>query len=168
MSIGSFIKKQFIDVIQWNEDSDGTLAWRYPMEDFEIQYGASLTVRDSQMAVFVNEGKIADVFGPGRYTLTTQTIPVLTYLKNWDKAFESPFKSDEYFFSARLQHGRNPPQPAHAVFHLIVPGRAATDADAVFKPSGAAGNRPWNHENLLGLGQMKQLHAVDVGRQLHP
>ena len=113
MSIGSFIKKQFIDVLQWNEDADGTLAWRYPMEDFEIQYGASLTVRDSQMAVFVNEGKIADVFGPGMYTLTTQTIPVLTYLKNWDKLFESPFKSDVYFFSTRLQLGRKwgTPQP---------------------------------------------------------
>jgi membrane protease subunit (stomatin/prohibitin family) len=113
MSIGSFIKKQFIDVLQWNEDADGTLAWRYPMQDFEIQYGASLTVRDSQMAVFVNEGKIADVFGPGRYTLTTQTIPVLTNLKNWDKLFESPFKSDVYFFSTRLQLGRKwgTPQP---------------------------------------------------------
>jgi membrane protease subunit (stomatin/prohibitin family) len=113
MSIGSFIKKQFIDVLQWNEDADGTLAWRYPMEDFEIQYGASLTVRDSQMAVFVNEGRIADVFGPGRYTLTTQTIPVLTNLKNWDKLFESPFKSDVYFFSTRLQLGRKwgTPQP---------------------------------------------------------
>ena len=113
MSIGSFIKKQFIDVLQWNEEADGTLAWRYPMEDFEIQYGASLTVRDSQMAVFVNEGKVADVFGPGMYTLTTQTIPVLTYLKNWDKLFESPFKSDVYFFSTRLQLGRKwgTPQP---------------------------------------------------------
>jgi membrane protease subunit (stomatin/prohibitin family) len=113
MSIGSFIKKQFIDVLQWNEDADGTLAWRYPMEDFEIQYGASLTVRDSQMAVFVNEGKVADVFGPGMYRLTTQTIPVLTYLKNWDKLFESPFKSDVYFFSTRLQLGRKwgTPQP---------------------------------------------------------
>ncbi|HOY02119.1 SPFH domain-containing protein [Zoogloea sp.] len=113
MSIGSFIKKQFIDVLQWNEDADGTLAWRYPMEDFEIQYGASLTVRDSQMAVFVNEGKVADVFGPGMYKLTTQTIPVLTYLKNWDKLFESPFKSDVYFFSTRLQLGRKwgTPQP---------------------------------------------------------
>lgn len=113
MSIGSFIKKQFIDVLQWNEDADGTLAWRYPMEDFEIQYGASLTVRDSQMAVFVNEGKVADVFGPGMYTLTTQTIPLLTNLKNWDKLFESPFKSDVYFFSTRLQLGRKwgTPQP---------------------------------------------------------
>ena len=76
------------------------------MADFEIQYGASLTVRESQMAVFVNEGKVADVFDPGRYKLTTQTLPVLTYLKNWDKLFESPFKSDVYFFSTRLQLDR--------------------------------------------------------------
>jgi membrane protease subunit (stomatin/prohibitin family) len=106
MSLGSFIKKQFIDILQWNEDTDGVLAWRYPMQDFEIQYGGSLTVRESQMAVFVNEGKIADVFGPGMHKLTTQTLPVLTYLKNWDKLFESPFKSDVYFFSTRLQTGR--------------------------------------------------------------
>ena len=106
MSLGSFIKKQFIDILQWNEDADGVLAWRYPMQDFEIQYGGSLTVRESQVAVFVNEGKIADVFGPGMYKLTTQTLPVLTYLKNWDKLFQSPFKSDVYFFSTRLQTGR--------------------------------------------------------------
>ena len=106
MSLGSFIKKQFIDILQWNEDTDGVLAWRYPMQDFEIQYGGSLTVRESQVAVFVNEGKIADVFGPGMYKLTTQTLPVLTYLKNWDKLFESPFRSDVYFFSTRLQTGR--------------------------------------------------------------
>lgn len=103
MSLGSFIRKQFIDILQWNEDGDGVLAWRHPMQDFEIQYGASLTVRESQMAVFVNEGQVADVFGPGTYKLTTQTLPVLTYLKNWDKLFESPFKSDVYFFSTRLQ-----------------------------------------------------------------
>jgi membrane protease subunit (stomatin/prohibitin family) len=106
MSLGSFIKKQFIDILQWNEDTEGVLAWRYPMQDYEIQYGGSLTVRESQVAVFVNEGKIADVFGPGMYKLTTQTLPVLTYLKNWDKLFESPFKSDVYFFSTRLQTGR--------------------------------------------------------------
>jgi membrane protease subunit (stomatin/prohibitin family) len=106
MSLGSFIKKQFIDVLQWNEEVDGVLAWRYPMQDFEIQYGGSLTVRESQVAVFVNEGKIADVFAPGMYKLTTQTLPVLTYLRNWDKLFQSPFKSDVYFFSTRLQTGR--------------------------------------------------------------
>jgi membrane protease subunit (stomatin/prohibitin family) len=99
----SFFSKQFIDVIHWTEPGDGILAYRYPMEDMEIQNGGQLTVRDSQMAVFVNEGKIADVFGPGLYTLTTQTLPILTYLKNWDKAFKSPFKSDVYFFSTRLQ-----------------------------------------------------------------
>ncbi len=103
MALMDFIKKQFIDVIQWTEDADGTLAWRFPMADMEIQNGASLTVRESQMAVFVNEGKVADVFGPGMYKLTTQTLPVLTYLKNWDKLFESPFKSDVYFFSTRQQ-----------------------------------------------------------------
>ena len=106
MGLTDFIKKQFIDVLQWNEDGDGVLAWRYPMQDMEIQNGASLTVRESQMAVFVNEGKVADVFAPGNYKLTTQTLPILTYLQNWDKFFESPFKSDVYFFSTRLQIGR--------------------------------------------------------------
>ncbi|MDM4765813.1 SPFH domain-containing protein [Pelomonas sp. SE-A7] len=103
MGLMDFIKKQFIDIIHWTEDADGTLAWRFPMADMEIQYGGSLTVRESQMAVFVNEGKVADVFGPGMYKLNTQTLPVLTYLKNWDKLFESPFKSDVYFFSTRQQ-----------------------------------------------------------------
>ncbi len=103
MALMDFIKKQFIDIIQWTETGDGTLAWRFPMQEMEIQNGASLTVRESQMAVFVNEGQVADVFGPGMYKLTTQTLPVLTYLKNWDKLFESPFKSDVYFFSTRQQ-----------------------------------------------------------------
>ena len=103
MGLMDFIKKQFIDVIQWTEDSDGTLAWRFPMSGMEIQNGAMLVVRESQMAVFVNEGKVADVFGPGTHKLGTQTLPVLTYLKNWDKLFESPFKSDVYFFSTRQQ-----------------------------------------------------------------
>jgi len=103
MALMDFIKKQFIDIIQWTEDDDGTLVWRFPMAEMEIQNGAQLVVRESQMALFVNEGKVADVFGPGTYTLTTQTLPVLTYLKNWDKLFESPFKSDVYFFSTRQQ-----------------------------------------------------------------
>lgn len=106
MSIGSFIKKQFIDVLQWNEETDGVLAWRYPMQDFEIQNGAILNVRESQIAVFVDEGRIADVFGPGTHKLTTSTLPLLTNLKNWDKLFASPFKSDVYYFSTRVQTGR--------------------------------------------------------------
>jgi len=103
MALMDFIKKQFIDILQWTEEGDGTLAWRFPMEGMEIQTGATLVVRESQMAVFVNEGQVADVFGPGTYKLTTQTLPVLTYLKNWDKLFQSPFKSDVYFFSTRQQ-----------------------------------------------------------------
>ncbi len=106
MALMDFIKKQFIDILEWTETGDGTLAFRYPMAGNEIQYGGSLTVRESQMAVFVNEGKVADVFGPGMYKLTTQTLPVLTYLKNWDKLFQSPFKSDVYFFSTRQQLDR--------------------------------------------------------------
>ena len=113
MGIGSFIKKQFIDVLQWNEEVDGVLAWRFPMQDQEIQNGGVLVVRQSQMAVFVNEGQIADVFGPGTHKLTTQTLPLLTNLKNWDKLFDSPFKSDVYYFSTRVQTGRKwgTPQP---------------------------------------------------------
>ena len=103
MGLFDFIKKQFIDVLEWSESGDGVLAWRYPMADNEIQNGAVLTVRESQMAVFVNEGQVADVFGPGRHTLTTQTLPLLTNLKHWDKLFASPFKSDVWFFSTRLQ-----------------------------------------------------------------
>ena len=103
MSLMGFIKKQFIDVIEWQEPGDGILAWRYPMQDNEIQNGARLTVRESQAALFVNEGRAADAFGPGLYTLGTHTLPLLTNLMNWDKLFASPFKSDVYFFSTRLQ-----------------------------------------------------------------
>jgi membrane protease subunit (stomatin/prohibitin family) len=101
--LASFLSKQFIDVIQWNEPEDGILAYRYPMQDMEIQSGGRLTVRESQMVAFVDQGKIADIFAPGLYTLTTKNLPLLTDLMNWDKGFESPFKSDVYFFSTRLQ-----------------------------------------------------------------
>jgi membrane protease subunit (stomatin/prohibitin family) len=98
-----FLSKQFIAVIQWNEPADGILAYRFPMRDMEIENGGRLTVTESQMAAFVNEGRIADVFGPGLHTLNTRNLPLLTDLMNWDKAFESPFKSEVYFFSTRLQ-----------------------------------------------------------------
>lgn len=101
MGLMSFISKQFVDVIDWTDPGTNVLAWRYPMQDREIQNGAQLVVREAQEAVFFNEGKFADKFGPGTYKLTTQTLPVLTYLKNWDKFFESPFKSDVYFISKR-------------------------------------------------------------------
>src|SRR6185437_8726411 len=89
--------------IQWNEPEPGILAWRYPMLDQEIQTGAQLTVRESEMAAFVDQGKFADVFGPGLYKLSTQNLPILTDLKNWARDFQSPFKSDVYFFSTHLQ-----------------------------------------------------------------
>jgi membrane protease subunit (stomatin/prohibitin family) len=101
-----FLKKQFIDVIHYTEAEDGILATRYPMQDMEIQNGAKLTVRESQAALFVNEGRAADAFGPGLYTLNTQTLPIMTNLMNWDKMFQSPFKSDVYFFSTRQQVGQ--------------------------------------------------------------
>jgi membrane protease subunit (stomatin/prohibitin family) len=103
MALRDFLKKQFIDVIHWTEPEDGILAWRFPMEDMEIQNNAKLTVRESQLAVFVNEGRAADQFGPGLHTLNTQTLPLLTNLMNWDKLFQSPFKSDVYFMSTRMQ-----------------------------------------------------------------
>jgi len=103
LSLREFLVKQLIDVIQWTESDDNLLAFRYPMQDMEIQNGGQLTVRESQMALFVQEGHIADVFAPGLYTLTTRNLPLLTDLMNWDKGFESPFKSDVYFFSTRLR-----------------------------------------------------------------
>jgi membrane protease subunit (stomatin/prohibitin family) len=104
--LNPFLEKQLIAVIQWNEPEPGILAYRYPMQDMEIENGGRLTVRESEMAVFVDQGKIADVFGPGLYTLNTDNLPLLTDLNNWGKGFESPFKSDVYFFSTHLQIGQ--------------------------------------------------------------
>jgi membrane protease subunit (stomatin/prohibitin family) len=103
LSLREFLIKQLIEVVQWTEADDQVLAYRYPMQDMEIQNGAQLTVRESQVALFVQEGRIADVFAPGLYTLTTRNLPLLTDLMNWDKGFESPFKSDIYFYSTRLR-----------------------------------------------------------------
>jgi membrane protease subunit (stomatin/prohibitin family) len=103
MGISSFVKKQFIDVLQWTEAGDEVLAWRFPTADFEIQQGARLIVRETQMALFVDQGKVADLFGPGTHVIRTRNLPVLTDLRHWDKLFESPFKSEVYFFSTRLR-----------------------------------------------------------------
>lgn len=103
MGIFDIFKKQFIDVIDWTDDETGILSFRYPMLDREIQNGAKLTVRNTQLALFVNEGQVADLFKPGLHTLSTNTLPILTTLKNWDKGFQSPFKSDAIFFSTKEQ-----------------------------------------------------------------
>ena len=103
MGFLDFLKKQFVDIIQWTEDGDEVLAWRFPMRDSEIQQGGQLTVRETQAALFVHQGQAADLFGPGQHTIKTQNLPLLTDLQHWDKMFESPFKSDVYFFSLRLR-----------------------------------------------------------------
>jgi membrane protease subunit (stomatin/prohibitin family) len=103
MGIVDFVKKQFIDIIQWTETSDDVLVWRFPTANQEIQQGAQLVVRATQLALFVHEGQPADVFGPGRHTIRTQNLPLLTDLRHWTKLFESPFKSEVYFFSTRLR-----------------------------------------------------------------
>lgn len=104
--LGGFVKKQFIDVIQWENPEPEVLMWRFPFQDEEIQNGASLIVRESQAALFVDEGVTADLFQAGTYKLVTQNLPLLTNLKNWSKLFESPFKSDVYFFNLRRQLSR--------------------------------------------------------------
>jgi membrane protease subunit (stomatin/prohibitin family) len=101
MGIFNFLRSELIDIIEWVEESNDVLMWKFPDQDREIKYGAQLTVRESQMAIFVNEGQIADVFGPGRHELATRNMPLLTTLKSWKYGFESPFKVDIYFFSTR-------------------------------------------------------------------
>jgi membrane protease subunit (stomatin/prohibitin family) len=102
MGLMDWGKAQFIEIIEWLDDSNDTLAWRFPVRDQEIKNGAKLVVRESQEAVFVNEGQLADVFKPGTHTLSTQNLPVLADLKGWKYGFESPFKAETYFTSTRL------------------------------------------------------------------
>jgi membrane protease subunit (stomatin/prohibitin family) len=102
MGIWDFVKGELIEVIQWLDDSGDILVWRFPDQDNEIKMGAKLTVRETQAAVFVNEGQIADVYGPGMYSLTTQNMPVMTTLRSWKYGFESPFKAEVYFVSTRI------------------------------------------------------------------
>jgi membrane protease subunit (stomatin/prohibitin family) len=101
MGILDFIKNQFIEVIEWTDDSLETMVYRFPVAGKEIKMGAQLTVRESQAAIFVSEGQIADVFQPGRYTLTTQNMPILTKLKSWKYGFNSPFKAEVYFVNTK-------------------------------------------------------------------
>jgi len=95
------IKGEFVDIIEWQDSSRDTLIWRFPRYQNEIKMGAKLTVRESQAAVFMNEGKIADVFSPGMYTLQTSNMPILSTLKGWVHGFNSPFKADIYFVNTR-------------------------------------------------------------------
>ena len=105
MALMDFLSKQFIDIIEWLDDSRDTLSFRFPDEDKEIKRGAQLIVRESQIAQFVYLGQFGDTFGPGKYTLTTDNIPILSDLKGWKYGFESPFKADIYYVITRLFTG---------------------------------------------------------------
>src|SRR5512143_4324856 len=124
MALIDFIKKQFIDIIEWTDDSRDTLSFRFPDEDKEIKRGAQLIVRESQTAQFVYLGEFGDTFGPGKYSLTTDNIPVLSDLKGWKYGFESPFKPDVYFVVTRVFTGNkwgtaNPVMMRDADFGIV-------------------------------------------------
>ena len=124
MGLWDKIMGEFVDVIDWTDDSNDTMVYRFERHGNEIKYGAKLTVRESQVAVFVNEGQIADVLGPGLYVLETNNLPVLSTLQHWDHAFSSPFKAEVYFFNTRqftdLKWGtRNPIMLRDAEFEAV-------------------------------------------------
>ncbi|WP_395751924.1 SPFH domain-containing protein [Prosthecobacter sp.] len=105
MGLMDYLKGQFLEIIQWTDDSRDTLSWRFPDEDKEIKRGAQLIVRESQVAQFVYLGEFGDTFGPGKHTLSTENIPILSTLKGWKYGFESPFKADVYYVTTRLFTG---------------------------------------------------------------
>ena len=101
MGLFDFIRGQFIDVIEWVDASRDTIIWKFPDQDKEVKMGAQLTVRESQVALMINEGSAADIFQPGRYELTTRNMPIMTSLRSWKYGFESPFKVDIYYVNTR-------------------------------------------------------------------
>src|SRR5437867_5896831 len=105
MGLMDFIKGQLLEVIEWTDDSRDTLSYRFPDDDKAIKNGAQLIVRQSQQVQFVYLGEFGDTFGPGKHTLTTDNIPVLTKLKSWKYGFNSPFKADVYYLNTRLFTG---------------------------------------------------------------
>jgi membrane protease subunit (stomatin/prohibitin family) len=102
MGLFDALRNEFIQIIEWLDDSNNTLVYRFPVHDQEIKMGAQLTVRENQVAIFVNEGEVADVFKPGRYELSTQNMPIFSTLRGWKYGFDTPFKAEVYFFNMRL------------------------------------------------------------------
>ncbi len=105
MGLMDYLKTQFLEIIQWEDDSRDTLSWRFPDEDKEVKRGAQLIVRESQTCQFIYLGQFGDTFGPGKHTLQTDNIPILSTLKGWKYGFESPFKADIYFVNTRTFTG---------------------------------------------------------------
>src|SRR5207245_2306538 len=155
---------QFIEVIEWLDDSSDTMLYRFPVRDQEIKNGAQLIVRESQAAVFVNEGQIADVFGPGRYSVEGGNTPILTKLGAWKYGFNSPFKSEVYFVNTKqftdLKWGTsNPVMMRDADFGMV---RLRADEVCGRKHFPAAGSRgrhgpahfdgrDWRHEQVFAI-----------------
>jgi membrane protease subunit (stomatin/prohibitin family) len=109
----NFATKQFLDIIKWDDNSTDTLLYKFPMQDDEIQNGGQLVVQEGQVAIFMDKGKIADVFGPGTYKLTTENLPILGDLKGWAFGFKSPFKAEVFFVNTKqfLNQKWGTPQP---------------------------------------------------------
>jgi excisionase family DNA binding protein len=105
MGLLDYLKTQLLEIVQWQDDSRDTISWRFPDEDKEIKRGAQLIVRESQTAQFIYLGQFGDTFGPGKHTLITDNIPVLSTLKGWKYGLESPFKADVYFVNTRVFTG---------------------------------------------------------------
>src|SRR5438477_5970685 len=106
MGIWDKLKGELIDIIEWIDDTRDTMVYRFARYDNEIKYGAKLVVRESQVAAFVNEGRLADVYHPGTYTLETQNMPILSTLRGWKYGFSSPFKAEVFFVSTKAFTGR--------------------------------------------------------------
>src|SRR4051812_31722674 len=102
MSIWDKLRGELVDIVEWVDDTHDTMVWRFPRRENEIKNGAKLIVRESQVAAFVNEGQLADVFQPGTHTLATQNLPILANLRGWKYGFSSPFKAEVYFVSTRV------------------------------------------------------------------
>lgn len=105
MGLMDYLKTQFLEIIEWQDDSRDTISWRYPDQDREIKNGAQLIVRESQTAQFIYLGQFGDTFGPGKYSLTTDNIPILSTIKGWKYGLHSPFKADLYYVNTRLFTG---------------------------------------------------------------
>src|SRR6187200_3146376 len=124
MGLMDFIRGELIEILEFNDDSRDTISWRFPDNDREIKRGAQLIVRESQIAQFVYLGQFGDTFGPGKHTLTTDNIPILSTLKGWKYGFNSPFKADVYFVNTRLFTGNkwgtsNPVMMRDADFGIV-------------------------------------------------
>ena len=150
MGLMDFVRGQLLEIIEWTDDSRDTLSYRFPDQDKEIKRGAQLIVRESQLVQFVYLGQFGDQFGPGKHTLTTDNIPILTRLKGWKYGFESPFKADVYYVTTRLFTGNkwgtsNPMMVRDADFGIVRLRAFGTYdfriVDAAALPEGGRGHR---------------------------